>query len=702
MSLVKTDVFPSFCCLANYPLNVARAGYNQFASIIQHSYPYFCFFYLKNRLSPSAEVKLLRQSVSSKKEISDLSPVIDAIASDDFYKVRTDIHHILNRISDEQLNQVIKAVFADAARKDPQLIINKLNSLLTLEKITQVVKSEFLRFDIQKAAIEIAGPAGREIDARKLENRNGLIRLTQYYILSTLDWLVETFMYIFMLRDITDGDATNTEKQMIAAMQWQAFRDNMTFISAWLIALTIYTGTVAMASFVTAAIAIPLMTIGFIYFKYFKPPPVHLHPATNLTELAAKGSLPTVLFRENIENQILTLLDINASTNNFRIYPLLIGESGVGKTDVIKSIAKKMNQGLIKESLKSLMCYSINTSMAVDGQGTPDHFELMLKNLAGYENKVFLTMDEIQGAFETPERQVLGNLLLTAMDTNGLPFMAFACTRKDYEKHLKTNPAFMRRVKVIEVDSLTESQTYAVLVQELAENFPDIIISAQVLEELACITRDPAFSGSPQPITSKRILFEAIAKLRMDEFKQEKDDLNAKLNERKILDLEWKSNNNSVSYIAEDAESDKVNSLEEENVFNKTVDPAVLNREISALKIELDKSLAKLDDFKDLLKDQNSLQTDINSFALKIEKQRVSDKELKKFIFMLNYLKPALAQAIENRKEALGSSCPEITPEVIRQKIADEKERMLKEKEGLNIENREHSIVSIENQGKND
>jgi len=668
MFSASLQVFPSLLNVSLHPIDTLKTCYNHFAEIIKNSYPYIQLVHLKNRFAPSAEVLHLRQILSSGN--LEVESVVHAIIAKNFAQLRPEIYGILNKITDAELDFVLKKVFEKQGLENFQLTIKRLNGLLTLSKVELAAKNGLSELNFHVLAKEIAGPARRELESIKTENRLGFFRLVKFYITSTLDWLVDTFMYVFMLKDISDGDATSTERQMVAALQWQAFRENLTLISAWLIALTVYTGTAATAALIAASIAVPILTLGYIYFKYFKPAPAHVHPATNLTELAAKNELPTVLFRQKIVDKILTLLNINASTKSFCIYPLLVGPSGVGKTDAIKMLAQILNKIQVKGPFKDAQVLDVNANHLVDGQGDPHHLEIMIKLLAGYEKKVIIGMDEIQVAFATDAGQVLGNLLLTLMDTNGWPYMVFACTQEDFDKHVKSNAAFMRRVEVIQVNSLKEKETYAVLVQEMAENFSDIMISAKVLERLAKISKaDPIFAHLPQPVTAKRILFKAIAQLRMNEFGQEKDELTKKIDKRIVADLEKKIESTSL-----------------QNPLHQTSRSAKLDAEIDSLKQKLAEKTENLKQFKELLDAQKSLNMKNESLAIKLADSKASNKETKEFILAQHYLKPALLKEIDNKKAALGSACPEITLAYIEEVIAQEKMEMLKRNPDLQTE----------------
>ncbi len=663
MSSVK--VAPVQFVFFKEPIQKAKKSLNHLIGKVQSSFICAPYIHLKNRYFPCLELTQL-QKIKNLREQVNQEKIVLAVLSSNFYHLRPQIYQLLKNSSDEELTEVILQLFRNKGAKNIQLVIKRLNSLLTLAKVEALWQH---KVTLKQQISEMAGAIERERKNQQLTAQGSFLRLVKFYITTTLDWLVETSLYVLMLKDITDGDATNTERQMIAALQWQAFRENLTLLSAWLIALAVYTGSAATAAMLSAAIAAPIVTIAYIYLKYFKPPPAHLHPATNLTELAVKDKLPTVLFRDDTVDQVISLLNVNASTKNMRTYPLLIGQSGVGKSDLFKRLAQKISQGTVAGPLKGTTVYGVNTAMLIDGQGDPAHAELMEKRLHGYEEEAIICLDEIQAAFDTDAGRVLGKILLTTMDSNGWPFMIFACTKEDYETHLVSNHAFMRRVQVFEVDSLTNKQTYAVLIEEMMENFPDILIAPNVLQRIAAVNQQKPFINAPQPVTSKRILLKAISKLKMAELSEVKNSLIEAKALLKEHDLKKKVGDGVEDLL--DAEEKMIAPLTGQGISQK----------IAELEHTLQEQSRKLGKFKGLLAARKKLDQTSHQLAVRIASKKSAAAERKEFILIEHFLKPSLQEKIERKKDALGPNCPEITMELIEQIMEEEREQFIKKED---------------------
>src|SRR5687767_12988069 len=89
--------------------------------------------------------------------------------------------------------------------------------------------------------------------------------------------------------------------------------------------------------------------------------------ATNLTDKAALGELPTVFGREQEIDQILTSL---ASPLKGRI--VVTGGPRVGKTAVIQGVAARIQTGMCPDGLKGSQLWSLNARSILRAFGVRD------------------------------------------------------------------------------------------------------------------------------------------------------------------------------------------------------------------------------------------------------------------------------------------------------------------------------------------
>ena len=110
---------------------------------------------------------------------------------------------------------------------------------------------------------------------------------------------------------------------MVAQMRYTAFRDNIAIVSAWIIALALYTGSFLTTIVITGLITAVLIASYAIYAKYFKPCPHNVHPGVNKTAEASKGLISPVYGREETVKKIFNTLERNAKTR-LRRYPVIL------------------------------------------------------------------------------------------------------------------------------------------------------------------------------------------------------------------------------------------------------------------------------------------------------------------------------------------------------------------------------------------
>ena len=84
--------------------------------------------------------------------------------------------------------------------------------------------------------------------------------------------------------------------------------------------------------------------------------------ATNLNQEAAEGNIDPLIGRSN-ELERITQIISRRSKNN----PLLVGESGVGKTAVVEGLAKNIVEGNVPDVLKNRQIFSLDMGTLLAG-----------------------------------------------------------------------------------------------------------------------------------------------------------------------------------------------------------------------------------------------------------------------------------------------------------------------------------------------
>ncbi|CUH78370.1 Chaperone protein ClpB [Tritonibacter multivorans] len=173
----------------------------------------------------------------------------------------------------------------------------------------------------------------------------------------------------------------------------------------------------------------------------------------NLTELARKGELDTVLGRTNEVAKAIDVL-LRKRQNN----PILLGAPGVGKTAVVEGLAQKIAAGEVPDQLKGADLVSLDMGLLQAGASVKGEFEERLKNVIkevqASDTPIIVFIDEAHtmiGAGGTEGQNDAANLLKPALARGEFRTVA-ATTFAEYKKYFEKDPALSRRFQPITID----------------------------------------------------------------------------------------------------------------------------------------------------------------------------------------------------------------------------------------------------------
>ena len=184
----------------------------------------------------------------------------------------------------------------------------------------------------------------------------------------------------------------------------------------------------------------------------------------NLNKEALEGRIDPLIGRAD-EIERLTQILARRSKNN----PLLVGESGVGKTAIAEGLAKLITEKKVPDLIKDSVIYSLDMGSLLAGTKYRGDFEerlkAVLKELENDESAI-LFIDEIHtiiGAGATSGGVMdASNLLKPALAKRGLQFVG-STTYKEFRGIFEKDRALSRRFQKIEIPEPSVDETIAIL-----------------------------------------------------------------------------------------------------------------------------------------------------------------------------------------------------------------------------------------------
>ena len=195
--------------------------------------------------------------------------------------------------------------------------------------------------------------------------------------------------------------------------------------------------------------------------------------ATNLNKEAIEGRIDPLIGRSTEIERVVQIL-ARRSKNN----PLLVGESGVGKTAIAEGLAKLITENKVPDLIKDSVIYSLDMGALLAGTKYRGDFEERLKAVLKEleeDKSAILFIDEIHtiiGAGATSGGVMdASNLLKPALAKRGLQFVG-STTYKEFRGIFEKDRALSRRFQKVEVSEPSVDETFNIL-KGLKERFEE-------------------------------------------------------------------------------------------------------------------------------------------------------------------------------------------------------------------------------------
>ncbi len=186
--------------------------------------------------------------------------------------------------------------------------------------------------------------------------------------------------------------------------------------------------------------------------------------AYNLNEQARKGQIDPLVGREHEVERVIQVLSRRRKNN-----PLLVGETGVGKTAIAEGLAKRIVDGDVPEIMQNAVVFSLDLGALLAGTKYRGDFEKRLKALLAElkkKEKSILFIDEIHtiiGAGAASGGVMDASNLLKPMLSSGELRCMGSTTFQEFRGIFEKDSALTRRFQKIDVNEPSVDETYRIL-----------------------------------------------------------------------------------------------------------------------------------------------------------------------------------------------------------------------------------------------
>ncbi|MEM6543753.1 MAG: AAA family ATPase, partial [Pseudomonadota bacterium] len=186
--------------------------------------------------------------------------------------------------------------------------------------------------------------------------------------------------------------------------------------------------------------------------------------ATNLNEEAREGRIDPLIGRTQEVERVIQVLARRRKNN-----PLLVGESGVGKTAIAEGLAKLIEDGEVPELLQESIVYSLDLGALLAGTKYRGDFEKRFKGLLAELKRregAVLFIDEIHtiiGAGAASGGVMDASNLLKPLLTSGKLRCIGSTTFQEYRGIFDKDKALSRRFQKIDVLEPSTEDAYKIL-----------------------------------------------------------------------------------------------------------------------------------------------------------------------------------------------------------------------------------------------
>lgn len=289
-----------------------------------------------------------------------------------------------------------------------------------------------------------------------------------------------------------------------------------------------------------------------------------------------KGKIPEIIGRETEIKRIINILSRKNKNN-----PIILGDSGVGKTAIVEGLARKIVKKDVPSDLKNKKIILLDLGALVAGTKYRGQFEERLKDvIAEVENdpNIILVIDEahiLVGAGSAEGSLDAANMIKEPLERGRIRCIAIT-THSEYSKHIEPDTALSRRFNPVVVKQPSVQETINILnkLSHDYSNYHGVSFENGVIEYIVNLA-DRYITNKNFPDKAIDILDEVASKKKLENTPPSKKILNIeeKISESEKRLIAYKEQDNISKLIEEKQKIDVLESQrrkEEIKHFEKT------------------------------------------------------------------------------------------------------------------------------------
>jgi ATP-dependent Clp protease ATP-binding subunit ClpA len=262
--------------------------------------------------------------------------------------------------------------------------------------------------------------------------------------------------------------------------------------------------------------------------------------SVELVSIAREGKIDPVIGRENEISRVIEILARRKKNN-----PILLGETGVGKTAIAEGLALEIANEKVPEFLNDAKIYSLDMGSMLAGTKYRGDFEKKLKAVLKEVSKkknAILFIDEIHtvvGAGSVGNSAMDASNILKPMLSSGKLRVIGATTYEEYRNDFGKDKAFSRRFAKVEVKEPTIDDCVSILegLKDKYEEFHNVKYSEKSLR-LAVELSKKFINDRFLPDSAIDVIDEVAATVKL------------KNNNKKVIKISDKDVENTIASIA--------------------------------------------------------------------------------------------------------------------------------------------------------